>query len=123
MDSLFLTNGEKGFTEDLMTIAKTELFSDDRIHRPPTPAKRNLGIAILAGAIEDYRCSDPEAHAHAKEFLYPRTTDWRDHYNWVVSLAEGVNPAWFRDVLDRSQSKWDEQRYVRMARRAKRNRR
>ena len=106
-----------------MQMAKTELFSDSSMYRPVTPQKRNLGNAILLAAIEDYRSSDHEAHNHARQFLYPQTAEWRDHLDWVVSMADGLNPAWLRDVLDRSRSKWDEQRYARMSHRAKRNRR
>ena len=106
-----------------LQIAKTELFSDRSMYQPVTPQKRNLGHAILLAAIEDYRCTDPETHRNAKLFLYPQTAEWRDHYDWVVSLAEGWNPAWVRDVLDRSRAKWDEERYARMTHRARRNHR
>ena len=41
-------------------------------------------------------------HKDAERFLYPQTQEWQDHYDWAVSLADGLNPAWLRDSLDRS---------------------
>ena len=37
------------------------------------------------------------------------------HYDWVVSLDDGLNPAWLRDLLDRSRNKWDWQRGARIS--------
>ena len=112
MDSLFATHREKVSTEDfvMMQIAKTELYSTGSMYRPATPQKRDLGSAILLAAIEDYRSLDEEMHDDAKQFLFPRTAARQDHFEWVVSLAEGLNPGWLREALDRVKSQWDEQR-------------
>jgi hypothetical protein len=86
------------------------------MHRPAAPRMHNLGSAILLAAIDDYRCLDEEAHDHAQRFLYPQRPAWQNHFDWVVSLVEGLNPAWLRDALDRSRGKWDEQRLARIRR-------
>ena len=83
--------------------------------QPARPCKRyNLGAAILLAAIQDYRSLDEDAHKDAERFLYPQTQASRDHYDWVVSMADELNPAWLRDALDRSRSKWDWQRGARV---------
>ena len=112
MDSLFATHREKVSTEDfvMMQIAKTELYSTGSMYRPATPQKRDLGSAILLAAIEDYRSLDEEMHDLAEQFLFPQTADRQNHFEWVVSLAEGLNPGWLREALDRAKSEWDEQR-------------
>jgi hypothetical protein len=72
--------------------------------------RRNLGGAIFLAAIADYRGTDAQEHRSAKLFLYPQTRKWRAHYDWAVELAEGVNPAWLREALDKFKGKWDGQR-------------
>ena len=56
-----------------------------------------------------------ELHKNAKQFLYPQTPEWQEHYDWAVALADGLNPAWLRDALDKFKAKWDRQRSERMA--------
>jgi hypothetical protein len=79
-------------------------------YQPAKPRTRNLGAAILLAAVQDYRGMDEERHKDAERFLYPQTLDSQDHYDWVVSLADDLNPTWLRDSLDRSRSRWDWQR-------------
>lgn len=77
-------------------------------YQPARPQTRyNLGAAILLAALRDYRSMDEDLHRDAERFLYPQTQESQDHYDWVVSLADGLDPAWLRDSLDRSRSKWD----------------
>jgi hypothetical protein len=84
-------------------------------YQPARPHKRyNLGAAILLAALQDYRSTDEDLHKDAERFLYPQTQESQDHYDWAVSLADGLNPAWLRDSLDRSRSKWDWQRGARV---------
>lgn len=83
------------------------------VHKPAQPRKRNLGAAILLAAIKDYRSMHDEIHESAEQFLYPQTPEWQDHYDWAVGLAEGLNPAWLRDALDRFRDKWDAKRSAR----------
>jgi hypothetical protein len=84
-------------------------------YQPARTHKRyNLGAAILLAAVQDYRSLDEDVHKDAEWFLYPQTQKSRDHLDWVVSLADGVNPAWLRHSLDRSRSKWDWQRGARI---------
>jgi hypothetical protein len=83
-------------------------------YQPVTPRTRNLGAAILLAAVQDYRSLNEDAHKDAERFLYPQTQKYQDHYDWVVSLAEELDPAWLRDSLDRSRSKWDWQRGARI---------
>jgi hypothetical protein len=87
-----------------------ELIAISPAYQPVRPRTRNLGAAILLAAVQDYRRLNEEAHNDAERFLYPQTQESQDHYDWVVSLADGVNPVWLRDSLDRSRSKWDWQR-------------
>jgi hypothetical protein len=84
-------------------------------YQPVKPRTRNLGAAILLTAVQDYRCMDEDRHKDAERFLYPQTPESKEHYDWVVSLADGVNPAWLRDSLDRSRNKWDWQRGARIS--------
>ena len=91
-------------------IVNEELCSTSSIYQPTTAKKRNLGGAILLAAIDDYRSTDDLRHKDAEEFLYPQTPEGQDHYDWAVGLAEGLNPAWLRDALDRRKRKWDRQR-------------
>ena len=90
------------------------LVSISPTYQPATPRMRNLGAAILLSAVQDYRSLDEEIHKDAERFLYPQTPESQERYDWVVSLADGVNPAWLRDSLDRSKSKWDWQRAARI---------
>jgi hypothetical protein len=96
-------------------IVNEELCSTSSIYQPTTAKKRNLGGAILLAAIDDYRSTDDLRHKDAEGFLYPQTLEEPDHYNWAVGLAEGLNPAWLRDALDRRKRKWDRQRAERKA--------
>jgi hypothetical protein len=104
-------------------LAKTELYSAGTAYQASTPRKRNLGGAIFLAAIEDYRGSNEEIHKNAEQFLYPQTPEWQDHYDWAVALADGLDPAWLRDALDRFKDKWDGQRSPRrgLMRSARRN--
>jgi hypothetical protein len=108
-----------------MRTLQEQIYSTGTIYQSSsdpvsTPEKRNLGGAIVLAAIGDYRSMDEQAHKDAEEFLYPKTPEWQDHYDWAVALAEGVNPAWLRDALDRFKAKWDWQRFERKALRARR---
>jgi hypothetical protein len=112
MDSLFAAHPEEVPAEDLLKIgiARAELLSLHSIWRPETPHRRNLGCAILLAAIEDYQGLDPQAHEHAKQFLFPQTQEWRDHQEWVVSLAGDMTAARLQQALERSKGVWDERR-------------
>jgi hypothetical protein len=93
------------------------------VYQTAKPHNRsNLGAAILLVAVQDYRSLNEEAHKDAERFLYPRTQECQDHYDWVVSLADGLDPAWLRDSLDRSRSKWDWQRGARVIATGRRSR-
>ena len=96
-----------------LRLAKLELFSTGIAKERTQPCMRNLGGAIFWLAILDYRSLNQEAHEDAKQFLYPQTAEWQSHYDWVVTLAEGLNPAWLRCALNRSRGKWDRQRALR----------
>lgn len=87
-----------------------ELLTITPAYQPVKPRIRNLGAAILLAAVQDYRSLNEDRHKDAERFLYPQTQDYQEHYDWVVSQADGLNPAWLRDSLDRSRSKWDWQR-------------
>jgi hypothetical protein len=102
-----MSNELRFVSRELVTISPT--------YQPVRPRTRNLGAAILLAAVQDYRCMDEDRHKDAERFLYPQTPESQDHYDWVVSLADGVNPAWLRDSLDRSRSKWDWQRGARIS--------
>jgi hypothetical protein len=91
-----------------------ELVTTGPAYQPARPHMRNLGAAILLAAVLDYRGMDEELHKDAEGFLYPQTPESRGHYDWVVSLDEGLNAAWLRDLLDRSRNKWDWQRGARI---------
>jgi hypothetical protein len=71
---------------------------------------RSLGSAIILAAIRAYASQQAEVHESAASFLYPQTCEWRAQYEWAVALADGLNPAWLRDALDRSRRNWDAQR-------------
>jgi hypothetical protein len=90
------------------------LVSISPTYQPATPRMRNLGAAILLSAVQDYRSLDEEIHKDAERFLYPQTQQYQDQYDWVVSVADGLNPAWLRDALDQSRKKWDWQRGARI---------
>jgi hypothetical protein len=91
------------------------LFTTGTANRSSRPRKRsNLGAAILLAAVQDYRSLNEDLHKDAERFLYPQTLEAQDHYDWVVSLVDELNPAWLRDSLDRSRSKWDWQRAARI---------
>jgi hypothetical protein len=102
-----MSNELRFVSRELVTISPT--------YQPPTPRMRNLGAAILLAAVQDYRCMNEERHNDAERFLYPQTAESQEHYDWVVSLADGVDPAWLRDSLDRSRNKWDWQRGARIS--------
>jgi hypothetical protein len=103
-----------------LRLAKLELSSSGVAYQPPKLRLRNLGGAIFLVAIEDYRSTDAEIHQDAKAFLYPTTADWQDHFDWAVALADGMNPEWLRDALDRCRSEWDKQRAARLGRPSRR---
>jgi hypothetical protein len=96
---------EMGFVNDEFPTGSTYV--------PPQVRRGSLGGAILLAAIGDYRSMDDDVHRDADLFLYPRTSERRKHYDWAVSVAGGLNPAWLRDALDRSKRKWDVQRLER----------
>ena len=92
-----------------------KLSTSGPAYQPARPHKRyNLGAAILLAAVLDYRSLNEDVHKDAERFLYPQTQASQDHYDWVVSMADGLNPTWLRDSLDRSKSKWDWQRGARI---------
>lgn len=72
--------------------------------------KRNLGCAILVAAIEDYQGLEEQTHASAALFLFPSTPEYSEHFDWVVSMAHGVDLAWLRDALDQARKTWDRER-------------
>lgn len=76
------------------------------VHLP----KRSLGCSIFVIAIEDYLSLDDQTHTSAARFLFPTTDEYREHYDWVVSMATGMNQKWLRDALDRARSRWDQRR-------------
>ena len=96
--------------------AKLELFSTGLGYEGPKQQERSLGFAIFVVATEDYCSTDPEVHADARDFLFPPTADWQNHFDWACSLAGGLNPGWLRDALDRYRISWDQQRADRLAR-------
>lgn len=93
--------------------AKLELFSTGTMFPAAQPTQRNLGGAIFLVAIDDYRSIDDEIHQTAKEFLFPQTAEWQEHFDWAVSLTEGLNGEWLRSELDRTRAKWNQQRAAR----------
>ena len=95
---------------------KVELFSTGLGYEGPKEMERSLGFAIFVVATEDYGSIDPEIHADARDFLFPPTADWKNQFDWAVSLAEGLNPGWLRDALNRSRFSWDQERADRLAR-------
>jgi hypothetical protein len=103
-----------------MELAEREISTVGTHYKPSQTMKRSLGGAIFLAAIADYRGTDEQEHKSAKRFLYPQTRKWREQYDWAVELAEGMNPAWLREALDRFRGKWDGQRAERMARETQR---
>jgi len=95
---------------------KVELFSAGLGYEAPKEMERSLGFAIFVVATEDYGSIDPEIHADARDFLFPPTADWKNQFDWAVSLAEGLNPGWLRNALNRSRFSWDQERADRLAR-------
>jgi hypothetical protein len=83
-------------------------------YQPDIARMRNLGAAILLAAVLDYRSLDEEWHTDAERFLYPLTPESRAHYDWVISLEDGLNAKWVRNMLDRSRTRWDGQRNARV---------
>jgi hypothetical protein len=98
---------------DEMDLVNEEVFSTGLLYMPPPVRRGSLGGAILLAAIGDYRSTDDEVHRDADQFLYPRTPERQNHYDWAVSVAGGLNPTWLRDALDRSKRTWDVQRLQR----------
>jgi hypothetical protein len=105
---------------DEIELAEEEISTVGTNYKPSQAKKRCLGRAIFLVAIADYGGTDELEHKSAKRFLYPQTRKWQDHYDWAVELAEGINPAWLREALDRFRGKWDEQRAERIARETRR---
>ena len=99
-----------------------ELFTTGLWREPVKPQDHNLGFAIFVVAIEDYCSLDEVTHADARDFLFPPTADWRNHFDWAVSLSVGLNPGWLRSSLDRFRCSWDEQRAARLAKKSRRQR-
>jgi hypothetical protein len=102
-----MSNELRFVSRELVTISPT--------YQPVRPRMRSLGAAILLAAVQDYRCMDEDIHKDAERFLYPQTPEWQARYDWAVSLDDGLNPAWLRDLLDRSRSNWDWQRAERIS--------
>jgi len=98
-----------------LRFVSRELVTKSPAYQPATSRMRNLGSAILLAAVQDYRCMDEDRHKDAELFLYPLTRESRAHYDWVVSLDDGLNAAWLRDLLDQSRNKWDWQRGARIS--------
>ncbi len=96
-----------------------ELVTISPAYQPARPRVRNLGAAILLIAVRDYRSMDEERHKDAEQFLYPLTPESQSHYDWVVSLDDGLKASWLRDLLDRSRNKWDWQRAARISARGR----
>jgi len=96
--------------------AKLELFSTGLGYEGPKEQERSLGFAIFVVATEDYGSIDPEIHADARNFLFPPSADWQNQFDWACSLADGLNPGWLRDALNRCRFSWDQQRADRLAR-------
>lgn len=79
----------------------------DRIWHGYGARVRNLGAAVLMAAIQDYRGRDRDAHESAAQFLYPKTEQQQEHFEWAVRMTDDLNPAWFREILDRERQVWD----------------
>ena len=79
-----------------MRWADKDIYSTATIERPSQTNTRSLGGAIFLVAIQDYRSADEQEHKSAERFLYPRTREWQEQYDWAVALTEGLNPAWLR---------------------------
>jgi hypothetical protein len=103
-----------------MDFAGTDIQTIGMMYRPSKMKKRSLGGAIFLAAIADYCSTEEQEHRSAERFLYPQTSKWQEHYDWAVALAEGVNPAWLREALDRFKDKWDGQRAKQIARKRRR---
>ncbi|HEY4045551.1 MAG TPA: hypothetical protein VGM27_01690 [Acidobacteriaceae bacterium] len=88
----------------------TELSSSRTLSSLFHLPKRNLGCAILVAAIEDYQGLEEQPHASAALFLFPSTPEYNEHYDWVLSMANGVDRAWLREALDRARKTWDRER-------------
>ena len=93
-----------------MKWADRDVYATATIERPSQTNARSLGGAIFLVAIQDYRSADEQEHKSAERFLYPRTREWQEQYDWAVALTEGLNAAWLREALDSSRRKWDRQR-------------
>lgn len=104
-----------------LRLARMEPNSTGTASQPPKSRMRNLGDAIFLAAVQDYRSMDEDTHQDAKEFLYPQTPEAQDQYDWAVALADGLDPAWLRNALDRFKGKWDGQRSARSTRLSRRN--
>jgi hypothetical protein len=99
-----------------LVLTQQELCSSRVLFNLLQRPKRNLGCAILVSAIDDYRSMDEQAHASAAHFLYPTSPEYREHYDWVVAMARGANPAWLRSALDKAREVWDKERAQRKLR-------
>lgn len=91
-------------------IDEQELSSSAPLSSLLSPPKRNLGCGILIAAIEDYLSLDDQTQSSSAHFLFPTVPEYRERYEWVISMAPGVNPAWLRDALDHARPNWDRQR-------------
>lgn len=100
----------EGTVKKTFQIGQQTLSSSGTLSQLFRPPKRNLGCAILVAAIEDYLSLDEQAQAGAARFLYPAEPEYREHYDWVVSMATGVNAVWLREALDEARAGWDRRR-------------
>ena len=81
----------------------------------PGPAKRaTLGLSLILLAISDYRTAPENSWMFrtAKGFLFPGKVDqeYRDHFDWVLAVARGIDADWLRETLDRARPEWDAER-------------
>ena len=81
----------------------------------PGPAKRaTLGLSLILLAISDYRTAPENSwmFGTAKGFLFPGKVDqeYRDHFDWVLAVARGIDADWLRETLDRARPEWDAER-------------
>lgn len=91
-------------------LRSTEIASSSSLASLARLPRRNLGCAILVAAIEDYMSMDEQAHTSALRFLFPQEPAYREHFDWVVSMADGVNRKWLREALDQAKARWDKER-------------
>lgn len=79
------------------------------------PVKRaTLGLSMILLAIQDYRTAPGGSWEFrtARAFLFPFKADreYRDHFDWVIAMAPGIDADWLREKLDRVRPLWDAER-------------